>query len=183
MNCFTRSSKGQFGLPDGFGTKPFKRAALKDARELLGQQLRPLGQKYSQINQCSQTIRSTLLDPQQAMVRTNNIDALVLDVSQFYAELAAMQLGMPYIHVSAALHLDYSGCTPLTLYGWPHDTTPSALARNREGVAKLVKLVQSNNAEIRAYAKSAGLQIDWDDLSSTTSPLASNYPNSQCFRL
>ena len=28
-----------------FGTGPFKRAALKDARELLEQQIRPLGQE------------------------------------------------------------------------------------------------------------------------------------------
>jgi zeaxanthin glucosyltransferase len=108
-----------------------------------------------------------------ATLKATGVDALLLDVGQFYAELAAMQLGMPYIHISAALHLDYSGHTPLCLYGWPHQTTPAALARNREGVAKFVKLVQSNNAGIRAYAKSAGLKVDWDDLSSTTSPLAS----------
>jgi MGT family glycosyltransferase len=37
----------------------------------------------------------------------------------------------------------------------------------------MVKLVQSHTAGIRAYAKKAGLKIDWDDLSSTLSPLAS----------
>jgi zeaxanthin glucosyltransferase len=119
------------------------------------------------------TQSEAILKSLPATLEATGVDALLLDVGQFYAELAAMQLGMPYIHVSAALHLDYSGYTPLCLYGWPHQTTPAALARNREGVAKFVKLVQSNNAGIRAYAKSAGLKIDWDDLSSTISPLAS----------
>jgi zeaxanthin glucosyltransferase len=119
------------------------------------------------------TQSEAILKSLPATLEATGVDALLLDVGQFYAELAAMQLGMPYIHVSAALHLDYSGYTPLCLYGWPHQTTLSALARNREGVGKFVKLVQSNNAGVRAYAEKAGLKIDWDDLSSTTSPLAS----------
>src|SRR5215510_4645308 len=84
-----------------------------------------------------------------------------------------MQLGTPYIHVSAALHFDYSGDTPLCLYGWPHQTTPAALARNREGVAKFVKLLDGNNAGIKAHAKAVGLNIDWGDPGSTLSPFAS----------
>jgi zeaxanthin glucosyltransferase len=56
---------------------------------------------------------------------------------------------------------------------WPHQTTSAALARNREGVAKFVKLLEGGNAGIRAYAESVGLKIDWEDLGSTLSPLAS----------
>src|SRR3982075_960700 len=84
-----------------------------------------------------------------------------------------MQLGIPYIHIANALHLDYTGYTPLCLYGWPHQTTPQALARNREGVAKFVKLLDKHNAGVKAYARGAGLKIDWEDLGSTLSPLAS----------
>ena len=108
-----------------------------------------------------------------AMVQANRVDALLLDPIQFYAELGPMQLGMPYIHVSNALHLDYSGYTPLHVYGWPHETTPEALARNREGVARFAKILDSGNAGIKAHAESVGLRIDWDDLGSTISPLAS----------
>ena len=114
-----------------------------------------------------------ILSSLPAMVQANNIDALVLDTVQFYAELGAMQLDMPYIHVSGALHFDYTGYTPLSVYGWPHQDTPQALARNREGVAKFAKLLQSNNAGVKAYAENAGLKIDWEDLGSTLSPLAS----------
>jgi MGT family glycosyltransferase len=70
------------------------------------------------------------------------------------------------------MHKDYTGNTPLCYYDWPHQTTPSALARNREGVAKFVKLLESVNAGIRAYAESVGLKIDWEDPGSTLSPFA-----------
>jgi zeaxanthin glucosyltransferase len=108
-----------------------------------------------------------------AIVQANRVDALLLDTIQFYAELGPMQLGMPYIHVSNALHLDYSGYTPLQVYGWPHETTPEALARNREGVAQWAKILGEANAVIRAHAESAGLEVDWEDLDSTLSPVAS----------
>ena len=115
----------------------------------------------------------TILESLPAMVQANGIDALVLDTVQFYAELGAIHLGIPYVHVSAALYFDLSGYTPLGLYGWPHQTTPAALSRNREGVAKFVKLLESSNEGLRAYADRVGLKIDWEDPGSTLSPLAS----------
>jgi zeaxanthin glucosyltransferase len=114
----------------------------------------------------------TILESLPAVVQANGIDALVIDTIQFYAELGAIQLGMPYIHVSNALHCDFSGYTPLCLYDCLHQTTASALARNREGVAKFTKILENANAGIRAYAKSAGLDVDWDNPSATISKLA-----------
>jgi zeaxanthin glucosyltransferase len=119
------------------------------------------------------TQTETILKSLPATVMANGVDALVLDTVQFYAELGAMQLDIPYIHISAALHFDYSGYTPLSLYGWPHRNTAAALARNREGVAKFVKMLEGNNAGIKAHAKRVGLEIDWEDPGSTLSPLAS----------
>ncbi len=107
------------------------------------------------------------------IVQANRVDALVIDTFQFYAELGAIQLGIPYIHVSNALHFDFSGYTPVNFFDWPHQTTPSALARNREGVAKFAKILENANAGIRAYAEKAGLEIDWETPHSTLSPLAS----------
>src|ERR1700761_3029512 len=107
------------------------------------------------------------------IVRTNGVDALLLDTVQFYAELGPMRLGMPYVQVSNGLHFDYSGWTPLCLYDWPHDTSPAGLARNREGVANWANLLASVNGGVRAHAESVGLKIDWNDLSSTLSPFAS----------
>jgi zeaxanthin glucosyltransferase len=107
-----------------------------------------------------------------AIVQANGVDALLLDTVQYYIELGPMQLGMPYIHVSAALHRDYSGYTPPHFSDWPHETTPAALARNREGVAQWAKIVGEANAGVRAYAEKARLKIHWEDLGSTLSPLA-----------
>ena len=107
------------------------------------------------------------------IVRTTGVDALMLDTVQFYAELGPMQLGMPYVQVSNGLHFDYSGWTPLCLYDWPHDISPTGLARNREGVANWANLLASVNEGVRAHAESVGLKIDWNDLSSTLSPFAS----------
>src|SRR5260221_3656166 len=107
-----------------------------------------------------------------AVVQANGVDALVIDTVQFYAELGAIQLGMPYIHVSNALHLDFSGYTPLCYYDWPHQTTASALARNREGAAKYAKIMENASSGIRSYVKSARLDVDLDNPSATISKLA-----------
>jgi zeaxanthin glucosyltransferase len=115
----------------------------------------------------------TILKSLPAVVQANGIDALLIDTVQFYVELGAMHLGMPYIQVSNALHFDFSGYTPLSVYDWPHQTAPSALARNREGVAKFAQILESGNEGIRAHAESVGLQIDWATPDSTLSPLAS----------
>ena len=106
------------------------------------------------------------------IVRTNRVDALILDTTQRYVELGAMHLDIPYLHVSVALHFDYSGYTPPIYQGWPHETTPQALARNREGVAQITERLATANGQVRAYAERAGLEVDWADLSSTLSKRA-----------
>jgi zeaxanthin glucosyltransferase len=108
-----------------------------------------------------------------AALATARAEAVVLDTSQYYVEVIPMSLGLPYVHVSNALYFDYSGCAPLCFYDWPHDSTPAALARNREGVANFVRMLKQANATVRDYAGRAGLKIDWDDPGSTLSPLAS----------
>jgi MGT family glycosyltransferase len=100
------------------------------------------------------------------------VDGVILDAVLRYIELAPIRLGIPYIHVSNALHFDYSGHTPLCVYGWPHETTPAALARNREGVAKFTKILAQANGGIRAYGESLGLKVDWEDPYATVSKLA-----------
>jgi MGT family glycosyltransferase len=106
------------------------------------------------------------------VVETNDVDALVIDSVNFYAELGAIQLEMPYLHVACAAHFDYSGYTPLCVYGRPHETTPQGFARNREDVARFVKILENAGAGVKAYAEKVGLNVDWNDPSSTISPLA-----------
>ena len=115
----------------------------------------------------------SILKSLPAIVDKSGVDALLIDSVQFYVELGAMQLGMPYLHVANAIHFDYSGHTPVCLYGRVHQTTPEAFARNREDVAKFVSILNNANAGIKAYAEKAGLEVDWEDPATTLSPLAS----------
>jgi MGT family glycosyltransferase len=117
----------------------------------------------------TESILNTLPDT----VAETGVEALLIDAGHFYAELGAIQLGIPYIHVANAMYSDYSGYTPLWLYGWPYEDTEQARARNREGVARFARMFERNRAGVERYAERVGLKVDWADLSSTTSPLAS----------
>ena len=123
------------------------------------------------IDACA-VITNALFDSFPAMVKAVGVDALVLDTYLFYAELLPISLGLPYVHVSNALHFDYSGYTPLPVYDWPHETRPENLDRNREGVSNFLNIIRRANGGARAYAERVGLKIDWDNPQATISKLA-----------
>jgi zeaxanthin glucosyltransferase len=100
------------------------------------------------------------------------VDALVLDQVDYGLGLVPMHLGIPYVHVSNALHLDYSGSTPLALFDWPHETTPEASIRNQEGVRGIMQAFEPLISVGRAYSECVGLDIDWSDPLATMSELA-----------
>jgi zeaxanthin glucosyltransferase len=100
------------------------------------------------------------------------VDALVLDQVDTGLGLVPMHLGIPYVHVSNALHLDYSGNTPLCTFDWPHETTPEALARNQAGVRGLMQVIEPVTSVADAYAAQVRLNIDWTDPLATMSELA-----------
>jgi len=100
------------------------------------------------------------------------VDGFVLDQYQPYVELIPMHLRMPFVHVSNALHVDYTGQTPICFVDWPYQTGVDALARNMEGVRPARILLEPVTAEAQAYAKKVGLSVDWNNPHSTLSPLA-----------
>ena len=106
------------------------------------------------------------------LLRKKGIDAVVLDEAMFDLGLVPMHLGMPYVHISNALPFDFSGNTPLCVYPWPHETTPEAFARNREGVQRFAQIDKRRIEVVRAYAREVGLHIDWKDPFATISRLA-----------
>jgi zeaxanthin glucosyltransferase len=108
-----------------------------------------------------------------AVLAETGVDALVLDAIHMYLELVPMSLGIPYAHVWAILHFDFSGTTPASLFSWPLQKTPEARVRNLEGLKNTDNLFFGLVADLAAdYAKSAGLEIDWSDPTSTFSKLA-----------
>ncbi len=117
-------------------------------------------------------ITEAMLNSLPTILPAAGVEALVIDTYQFYVELAPMRLGIPYVHVSNALHFDYSGYTPLCMYEWPHETTPEALVRNRKGVANFIEMLTRANTGAQAYAERVGLKIDWGNPYATISKLA-----------
>ena len=100
------------------------------------------------------------------------VDGIVLDQYQPYVELIPMHLRMPFVHVSNALHVDYTGRTPICFVDWPYQTGVDALARNIEGVRRARILLEPVTAVAQAYATEVGPSVDWNNPHSTLSPLA-----------
>ncbi len=101
------------------------------------------------------------------------VEALVLDTIHMYLELVPMSMGMPYAHIWAILHFDFSGTTPVSLFSWPLQDSAEGRARNLEGLKNTDNAFFGVIAELAAdYAKSVGLQIDWSDPTATFSKLA-----------
>jgi MGT family glycosyltransferase len=117
-------------------------------------------------------VTASLFRSLPATLAAAGADVIVLDQYHPYVELVPMSLGMPYVHVSNALHVDWTGRTPICFTDWPHESGPAALARNREGVARYRKMLEPTIAIAQDYARKSGLSIDWSDPNSTVSPLA-----------
>jgi zeaxanthin glucosyltransferase len=79
---------------------------------------------------------------------------------------------MPYVHVSNALHFDFSGNTPVCTFDWQHEATPEALARNLAGVRNLLQSYEPLTSVSQAYAKKVEFDVDWTDPFATISKLA-----------
>jgi zeaxanthin glucosyltransferase len=105
------------------------------------------------------------------LLSANDIDALVLDNYDFYAQVVPMYLGMPHAVLANALHFDYSGNTPLCVYEWGHENAPEARERNRQGVSRFTQMLIHSNAELIAEVERAGIKPNWEDPSSLFSDL------------
>jgi zeaxanthin glucosyltransferase len=105
-----------------------------------------------------------------AKIAETGVDALVLD-SVCRLEIVPMHLGLPYVQIWTVLHFDLSGSTPLTLYSWPHETGPAALARNAAGL-QILSEFQGALMTVQSYAERNGMEIDWSNRGATVSKLA-----------
>src|SRR5215470_5073956 len=103
-------------------------------------------------------------------LRKAGAEAIILDQYQPYVELIPKSLGMPYVHVSNALHVDYTGRSPLCFCG-RRPTGSDETTRNREEVERIRVLLEPTTAIARQYARKAGLSVDWKNPNSTASPL------------
>jgi len=127
--------------------------------------------RYSTQDQLPELIRLGL-EYLPTKLRETGAEAVVFDTICFFHELAAMSLGMPYVHIWNVLHVDFSGLTPMCFFGLPHDTTPEGLDRNAEALREAGALFAPMIAAAMPYAEKMGLEIDWNNPGSTASPLA-----------
>src|SRR5215468_12653572 len=85
------------------------------------------------VNEMMKGYTESLFQSLPETLRRTGAEAIVLDQYQPYVELIPKSLGMPYVHVSNALHVDYSGRSPLCFYG-RQPTGLDDTTRNREDV-------------------------------------------------
>jgi len=111
----------------------------------------------------------TTLNQLPARLETEEVDGLVIDTVHFFAELAAIRLSIPYVHIWNILHIDTSGQTPPCFFGWPYDSSAAAIARNLEAVNKYRANLAPVTAVAKSWAQSQGLQIDWSQPDATLS--------------
>ena len=122
------------------------------------------------VNEMMKGTTEALFQSLPKTLRKAGADAIVLDQYQPYVELIPKHLGMPYVHVSNALHVDYSGRSPLCFYG-RRPTGSDETARNLEDVERFRALLEPTTAMAREYARKAGISVDWKNPHSTISPL------------
>jgi MGT family glycosyltransferase len=122
------------------------------------------------VNEMMKGYTESLFQSLPETLRKAGAEAIVLDQYEPYVELIPKSLGMPYVHVSNALHLDFSGRSPLCFYG-RRPTGSDDTARDREDVERFRFLLEPTAAMARRYARKAGLSVDWKNLNSTVSPL------------
>ena len=115
--------------------------------------------------------RTVLAEGAQAL-QAAGPDALVLDTVGSGLNLVAMHLQIPFIHVSNAMHFDFSGATPLCFFDFPYRANFLARMRNLQAVAGLLPTLNPLIDLQRAYARSVGLTLDFKKPSAALSTIA-----------
>ena len=105
---------------------------------------------------------AALQDGARVLAETG-VEGAVVDFVLRGFDAVAMACKLPYVHVSAALHSDYSGHTPFLFYDWPYEESPEAVARNRAALQWLSQLTGPLRSSIQAYLEKAGVQLDWSN--------------------
>jgi zeaxanthin glucosyltransferase len=123
------------------------------------------------LNIFKDTVRAAF-DDAERVIRESRADALVLDATSRGLNLVAMHLKVPFIHVSNAMHFDFSGHTPLCLVDAPYRPGSLAFVRNLLTIKAFLLMGSPVTALERAYAEQAGLTINVADPQAHRSRLA-----------
>jgi zeaxanthin glucosyltransferase len=100
-----------------------------------------------------------LKDGERALY-ASRADALILDTSARGFEMIAMHLGVPFAHLSAQVHEDYTGRTPHCFFDWPPDISAGAIERNLASVRSLQELATPARSAALKYLEARGIIPD-----------------------
>jgi zeaxanthin glucosyltransferase len=124
------------------------------------------------VRELTPALLKAALEHLPARIAETGVNALILDSVYLLLEIVPMHLRLPYVQIWNVLHWDFSGSTPLTLYSWPHETSPEALARNVAGLQIVSEFRRTLMPVAQSYAERNGLEIDWGNPAATVSKLA-----------
>ncbi len=113
-----------------------------------------------------------MIEDGERIIGETKVDCLVLDSLWRNLDLVAMKMGVPYVHLSAALYPDMTGRAPYFIYGWPYDPSPEGIARNVRGLQDFLPIVEPCIRVANDYAKKVGLPIGPEDPYAPFSKLA-----------
>jgi MGT family glycosyltransferase len=113
-----------------------------------------------------------MIEDGERIILDTKVDCLVLDSVWRNLDLVAMKMGVPYVHLSAALYPDMTGQAPFFVYDWPYDPSPEGIARNVRGLEAFLPVVEPCIRVASDYAKRVGLPLDLQDPYAAFSKLA-----------
>ena len=154
-----------------YGAKPFPRGSMADLWEPIVHMHGVKIMQYCMANIFPKLVDAALNELPHLLTQ-HKIDALVADTTFYGVQLAAMSVGIPFVQIYLALHRDPTGTTPPTVFSWPYETTPEALARNKQALEEsgetFVPLLQVG----RAFAEQTNLSLDLTGPGAMASKLA-----------
>ncbi|WP_062224115.1 glycosyltransferase [Aureimonas sp. D3] len=99
-------------------------------------------------------------------------EAVLVDQMEPAGALLAEHLELPFLSVAAALPIDPDPAIPAPYLGWPYDSSPDGLKRNRGGERVARLLLRRQRETIRAACSRLGLPLR-ERMEDCLSPLAS----------
>ncbi|MBC7977060.1 MAG: glycosyl transferase, partial [Myxococcales bacterium] len=141
--------------------------ALREISRLPGED----GTRYMLENLVPGLMTAAFTDLPHKLAETG-VEAMVIDILYSYLELVPIQLAMPYAHIAPHPFLDPTGAIPPHFFPWPHDPSPEAVARNRDGLRQVGALLGPVSRRARSYAETQGIRVDWASPTGSVSKLA-----------
>ncbi len=154
-----------------YGTKAFPSGSLADLWEPIVHMHGVEIMQYCMANIFPKLVAAALNELPHLLTE-HKIEALVADTTFYGVQLAAMSVGIPFVQIYLALHRDPTGTTPPTVFSWPYETTPEALARNKQALEESMETFFPLLQVGRAFVEGTNLSLDLTGPGAMASKLA-----------